>query len=105
MTFRVGQKVVCVGSPVRVAGLGDILPMPGEIYTIRDIKAASAKSKLRGLAFRLMEIRNKPRPIAEGGLGESNFSQKYFRPLTERKTDISILKALLVPGSKIREDA
>jgi hypothetical protein len=45
----------------------------------------------------LEEIRN---PLHPSGM-EYDFLQRRFRPIVERKTDISALQALLVPPSKV----
>jgi hypothetical protein len=104
--FYIGQKVVCVNKPAIQPNAHDILPRLNCIYTIRSIEQASEECNLEGLAFRLVEIVNKPRLCAEGGTSECNFHQLYFRPLVENKTDISELKALLNPiNHKQLEDA
>jgi hypothetical protein len=106
--FYVGQKVVCVAEPEPSMMIltGDIFPRLNCIYTIRSIEQASEKCNLEGLAFKLVEIVNKPRLCAEGGTEECNFHQLHFRPLVENKTDISELKPLLNPiNHKQLEDA
>jgi hypothetical protein len=88
MTFRVGQKVVCVNDNGRsLRPSWEILPVRGETYTIRCIE---------GRAVRLAEIINDPFPYSEG-LGELKFLASRFRPIVERKTDISIFTKMLTP--------
>ncbi len=80
--FQVGQKVICIQTPDKKLGYGDeILPLAGNIYTIRDIYI------LRGRpAYFLVEIVNLVRC-------EDAWPGRYFRPI--RKTDISIFEKML----------
>lgn len=92
MTFRVGQKVVCVDDYSAVAlRWGAACPKIGMVYTIREFDDRGSK-----LALRLVEIVNAPakhRNIAEPI--EPAFAVISFRPIVERKTDISIFTAML----------
>ena len=101
MTFRVGQKVVCVDAgstgkytPWRhsddVHGLTE-----GVVYTIR------AVGSFRGLRDNvwLAEIH---RPLCAGR--EYPYAAARFRPVVERKTDISVFTAMLNP-SQVTVDA
>ena len=101
MTFHVGQKVVCVDvsfdgvDPRNLPG-GQYTPnwpIKGEVYTVREVFRKS---------IRLVEVINPKSRFAEQ-FGEPAFLQRRFRPIVSRKTDIFALKALLVPGAKIRE--
>lgn len=90
--FYVGQKVVCVGNPAKIkAFFGEAYPHIGGVFTIREIIQHA-----NGESFRLVEIVNKAAPYVEGYM-ECYFRAKYFRPVVERKTDISIFKAMLTP--------
>jgi hypothetical protein len=85
MTFRVGQKVVCVDESTHDRGgwhpLSGI-PQVGEIYTV------TALGTHRGMpAVRLREIRN--------GAHDGYYRAKRFRPAVERKTDISVFTEIL----------
>lgn len=98
--FRVGQKVVCVdaesngkyvpcgfGTPLNNNMHGLKL---GSIYTIREL------DDVFGVAIcRLEEIRRDYEPILGN---ESGFALERFRPIVERKTDISIFTAMLKPS-------
>lgn len=100
MSFRVGQKVVCVNEPKSVMAqqwmaLGAKYPAKGPIYIIRKIVTFGDSS----LGVLLAEIVNEHL----GYSLEPAFAIEHFRPIVERETDISIFKALLVPGAKIRE--
>jgi hypothetical protein len=104
--FYVGQKVVCVITPApipEVAHLCEALPQEGQIYTIRAIEEADPWYYKDETAFLLHELRNAQRSLSYGRLrtdsGEPNFHCSLFRPLTERKTNISCFKALLNPAN------
>lgn len=91
MSFQVGMKVVCIADRKgRTNDLG--LPgfVKGRVYTISSFYEEAPY----GLFLCVAELDQRVGGQVCG-----------FRPLVERKTDISILTALLVPGAKIREDA
>jgi hypothetical protein len=83
MTFRVGQKVVCVD-----AGVGAIDASPyltqGGVYTVSIVRVDSLGVLVLGLS----------------GVAHQWRSSR-FRPAVERKTDISIFTAMLKP-SKVK---
>lgn len=90
--FYVGQKVICVRHPAKIkAFFGEAYPHVGGVFTIREIFEARG-----GECLRLFEISNPPYPYVEGYM-ECGFRTNFFRPVVERKTDISIFKALLNP--------
>src|SRR5712664_4036772 len=83
MTFRVGQKVVCISQIPDGDGLS--LPQVGSIYTIRAIFTKVLNPQF-GVGFLLEEIRNAAHP----GTGrEWGFYSQRFRPLVENKTSVS----------------
>lgn len=85
MTFRVGQEVVCVDASAAANPWHRANPLiDRHVY------------RVEGLAG--------PYCIDIDGSGRA-WQNWRFRPLVKRKTDISALKALLVPGAQIREDA
>lgn len=90
MTFRVGQKVVCVDNKPHkgCAFLGD-RPVEGEIYTVRKTGLTSWIDGRPGIL--VAEIRN---------LHDACFWADRFRPVVEKKTDISIFEAMLAPSPK-----
>lgn len=97
MTFRVGQKVVCVDdvphgkyAPWPVKGGLDGLTK-GTVYTIREIGAYCGEPVVW-----LNEITREIVPGWEK-YGEQGFSPARFRPLVERKTDISVFMKMLTP--------
>lgn len=91
MTFHVGQKVVCVHAFVDEVRFPTLcIPVRGGIYTIRAIIQGHDGIRLRD-GLLLEEITN--------GLGprgiEYNFNPERFRPVVERKTDISVFTEML----------
>lgn len=96
MTFRAGQKVVCVADR-RDGGFGDeIYPTKGMVYTIRSFAPIYDGSRPR---VWLCEITNAPRPYYEGW-HEKGFGVERFRPIVERKTDISAFHEILRKASR-----
>lgn len=86
--FRVGQKVVCVDA--RIPRYPGVIPVAkGAIYTIRD---SGPEPMAQGEWWVLLnEITN----ISAEGLGELGYTAARFRPIVERKTDISIFTRML----------
>lgn len=88
MTFRVGQKVVCIRNrwftrPYK----GEVFPSLGEVYTIR----ALVDYGYGPLGLQFFEIRNPKYYRSE----DCDFRADNFRPVVARKTDISIFTAML----------
>lgn len=107
--FTVGQKVVAVKkvSPTErdirmieaAKRAGVTFPKPGEVYTIRDIFTATRTDGEVVVSVRLVEVTNDPQMrFSTGFVGEIGFNAECFRPLVERKTDISVFKAMLNPS-------
>ncbi len=95
--FKVGQKVVCIkDSPWKSCTLGEITPQLGCIYTIRSINPGSIN--LGKIFLRFDEIKNKHFRYSDG-FGEAQFISSSFRPVVERKTDISIFTSMLTPNN------
>lgn len=101
--FYVGQKVVRVRSahvsgggivPAEaIARLGHSAPALGEVVTIRAINTWSNWTALR------FEEHHNEQFVADGVCGiEPGFNAQHFRPVVERKTDISIFTAMLNPS-------
>jgi hypothetical protein len=103
--FHVGQKIVCVDdlddiSLAEKLGLfivGDLDGLTkGAIYTIR----ALITDPVTGVyCARLHEIHRQPMPY-RGGTFEVGFRITRFRPVVEKKTDISIFTRILDDVSK-----
>ena len=90
--FYVGQKVVCVQAGPDFFGR-PIWVVKGDIYTIADVFDSQGVS-----AVRLVEA---PKVFNELG-----WIASWFRPVQEKKTDISIFTDLLIPvDHKQLEDA
>ena len=94
--FHVGQKVVCINGEMKdreaadfYSSKGIVFPSKGTIYTIRQILWLEDF-----YALRLEEIVNPIVRYKEHTL-EHAFHVDRFRPLVERKTDISQFKAML----------
>lgn len=90
MTFHVGQKVVCVDA----SGAADGFIVKGAIYTVRWL---GERPRDFGPGVMLDE--------ASGGFHEEAgveycFCITRFRPIVERKTDISIFTAMLNPSKQ-----
>lgn len=98
MTFRVGQKVVCIDAKFRD------YPCPlreGAIYAVRGFNTGYDNG---GIGVLLEESQGGVRPSGE----ERGFYLDRFRPLIERSTDtgFAILKRLEIPSDrKIKERA
>lgn len=97
--FKPGDEVICVKTPEWRKG--EIDPVVGETYTVRETKPCSFDPALQ--AVLLNEIRN---PIKRyiGGLREADFVASHFRKAV--KLDISIFREIARnPHKKILEDA
>lgn len=104
--FYVGQKVcrlrdlpvsVHIAMAERRAEGGNV-PEPGGTYTIRAIR----QSLQAGVTLLLLCELDNSHMLVSGR--EPGFDSRYFRPLVDRPTDISIFERLLNP-SKQTEDA
>ncbi len=106
--FYVGQKVVAVTAPEghdhfvvpKWAHLKITEPVVGQIYTVRGFILSTKKEEY----LYVEEIINERMNFKGDGLIEPAWPVLRFRPLVERKTDISIFERLLNP-SKQTEDA
>ncbi|MDF1599694.1 hypothetical protein PZ895_07880 [Mesorhizobium sp. YIM 152430] len=96
--WHVGMKVVCVEGANREHGYGDEkLPETGRVYTIREIKPCMGSGVV---CITLREIVNEKRTYFQVDLrrevfGECAWPAHTFRPIQDRKTDISVFTALL----------
>lgn len=98
MAFYVGQKVVCVEASPRAdytpwkVSIFDMEGLTeGRIYTVR------AVSVQRGVSV-IFVIEINRRWKVDGR--EQGYAAVRFRPIVERKTDISIFKAMLNPSKQ-----
>jgi hypothetical protein len=105
MTFRVGQKVVRVLCGPTTIGewinkYGPIsYPDVGDIVTIRAIFDLHRTGKTV-LLFVEHDNSGNAAMVRDCGGQEPGFPAYYFRPLAERKTDISIFTAMLNPSKR-----
>jgi hypothetical protein len=90
VTFRVGQKVVCVRDGYFVNKCVH-RPIVGHVYTVRDV-FISPRSAEYGPAIRVFELLN---PIHKGSGREYGFYASRFRPVFEGKTDIGCFTEIL----------
>jgi hypothetical protein len=97
--FHIGQPVVCIDADPPPSLSDDCYsavchPVRGGIYTIRGFVCPEAYrlTQTPGLVFE--ELINAPIGYTEG-MFEPSFNPRRFRPLVERKTDISLFQAML----------
>ena len=93
MSFYVGQKVVCVHDLVAPATVNE-LPRKGSIYTVRWV-GRRPETDGDKVGVLLAEISAGIEPVSGN---EYAFLAEHFRPLIERKTDISIFQRMLLPS-------
>ncbi len=85
--FRVGQKVVCVDASEFEQYLDQ-----DAIYTVTSIRMP------------FISVNCRPGPIETTTEAARGYYARRFRPIVERKTDISIFKAMLTPAGKEKVD-
>jgi hypothetical protein len=104
MTFHVGQKAVCVRDgwniyPDHLLGTTHVLPVAGVEYVVRSITDDELTG---GQAIRLLWLSLPPNTKGDepafGVVGTDGIVN--FRPVVERKTDISIFTELLNSPTK-----
>lgn len=90
--MHIGQKVEFIGvGKFKSLPLGEPHPILGQIYTVRELYQC-AWEEIPGI--RVCEIY---RPLLRWGsiVMEMGWNRLEFRPLTNRKTDISIFQKML----------
>ena len=99
--FYLGQKVVCIDDKPQIQ-IGKMHGLTkGNVYTIRWIGMYNDFfNKEEILCIRVEEI-NRSEPTLQQF--DVPYMASRFRPLLEKKTDISIFHKLLVPKEKVRE--
>lgn len=95
MTFRIGQKVECI-SDNWTTELAIVMPVRKKIYIVRDVTRKPWSDPQMGL--HLEGLVNSEFGFNDGCY-EPYFDARYFRPIVDRKTDISVLTALLNPAN------
>jgi hypothetical protein len=102
MAFHVGQRVVCVSDKlggswdailpgIAVGGLDGL--RRGSIYTVASVEYVYSLEVLVLAEINRKQVKKKSHINARG------FASSRFRPVVERKTDISIFEALLNPAN------
>lgn len=98
--FHVGQKVVCIDADgPTFEGVPHVHWRPSEkivngtIYTVRKVYVDSRGAP----CLWLNEVQRSPESQSRFG-PTVGYGQHRFRPLAERKTDISIFTAMLTPN-------
>lgn len=92
MTFRVGQKIVCIDASQSMTTTHVAPLLQGAIYTVADIIRAKDDS----VGLMLFEIPSK-------GPDWIGYDPDRFRPLVDQEPDISIFTEMLI-GSKKRKE-
>jgi hypothetical protein len=96
--LRIGQRVVCIKDNWIGMHDGEVAPCKDAIYTVREIIPSLRFPE--DFYLRLNEIKNPPlHPLCPHG-PECAFNAQAFRPIIERKTDISVFLAMLVPAKQ-----
>lgn len=86
MTFRVGQKVVCVNA----RGAIEPRPVKGRVYTVASVRWVEFAERRPGLGITLVEL-----PTIETDDYYAEYFAWRFRPIVERKTDIGFAQEIL----------
>lgn len=105
MAFRVGQKVVCVNADALLSGYGphhDEITV-GEVYTIRWAGPSPHPRTYGKPAIRLVGVVRGDDP-GNPDWNDMPWMAIRFRPVVERKTDISVFTKMLT-DTKIGADA
>lgn len=108
MTFQVRQKVRCVNAKGGWRSLlGEEVDtkelVEGAVYTVRWVGRYNRRASVR-LEEMIRGFTVPPNVRKTENMGEDvPWAASRFRPIVERKTNISCLQALLVPGAKILE--
>ena len=85
--FRVGQKVVCVNDePSNLGGSRREVPIKGHIYTVSAVGLTNILDPQQLPCILVEELERRPY--------EAHWASR-FRPIIERKTDISIFREIL----------
>ena len=92
--FHIGQRVVCIHD-IGCAQGNEFpnIPIKGSIYTVRGFVSPDVGNE-RTPGMLLEEVVNAPWEYNEG-VFEPSFHPYHFRPVVQRKTDISVFKRML----------
>jgi hypothetical protein len=89
--FYVGQKVACVISGGMIEGEPPPYAVEGCIYTVAEVFPDGQDTMLQFVELRFDGFED------DENIWHAGFLATAFRPIVERKTDISIFKAMLNP--------
>jgi hypothetical protein len=92
--FRVGQKVVCVDASGRRPWWDDEAPIEGRVYTI-----ARIFFDIDCEVLEFVELKRCQRSRDWHGC-DIGYDARRFRPIVERKTDISVFTKMLTPKKR-----
>ena len=98
MAFHVGQKVEYVGwtAPWYLRWAANNIPIPG--VKVGDIFTVAAVYN-HGWGRKAIDLIEVPWPASRGADHYPGWISYAFRPVVERKTDISELEKLLIPAN------
>lgn len=104
MAFHVGQKVVCVDAKSKIGRRTPLVR--GATYTVR-WSGLFANHWTNGVSVPCVRVAEITRPCLDDITNEDTpFGSCRFRPVIERKTDISIFTEMLTPkNSRVTERA
>lgn len=89
--FRVGQKVVCVDASSRQGySWHDDAPIEGAVYTVSGNFVGADGTPI----IHLIELRRSAEAVFWYG-PETGYRASRFRPIVDRKTDISVFQEIL----------
>ncbi len=94
--FQIGQKVVCVDVSIKKRGRIPVTQhiKKNGIYTIRAVGRDTVYFESEEQMVWLQEVRR-----SNYTHEDAPFHAARFRPLVEKKTDISIFKKMLIPSA------
>jgi len=99
MTFYVGQKVVCVDASNMPGARwrANEAPVEGQVYTVMAVRVT--REGLQVLQLRELDRCEAVKAWVARNIGKfAGYDARRFRPVVERKTDISVFKAMLNPA-------
>lgn len=96
--FRVGQKVVKFRG-AETATKGNRAIRIGEVLTVRAVQTCARVNEEVQTGLLFQEFSN---PLIKTTIGmfEPDYDHQNYRPVVQRKTDISIFKSLLIPSKE-----
>lgn len=101
---KAGDKVVAIKTDKQPPSVGVPVPV-GTVLTIREIKGAVRSSGFFQIGLLFEEIKNEA-IMTSLGVWELDYDHECFRPVTPRKTDISVFTDMLkTVGKPIEEHA